>query len=262
MQKLPISVFIITKNEEDRISQAISSVIEWAAEVIVIDSGSNDNTVQIAKDLGAQTLFREWNGYGEQKIYGESICKNHWVLNIDADEEITHKLRDEILQAFQNDEPEYKAYKFIIKMLDRFSEKPKRFAPAHVRVRLYDKNHAGFKASSVHDSVELKKTNMPTKTFKNLVLHRSFRSYRHAIAKINRYSGMQAQDMLERGRRPSQLRIILEPINGFIKGYFFKRYFLLGVDGFIEGFIYAFARMMRLIKARELWKEHDAKQGK
>lgn len=261
MKKIPVSVFIIAKDEADRISRPIKSVRDWANEVIVIDSGSTDSTIDVAKELGAQVVHNDWNGYGLQKIFGETLCKNKWLLNIDADEEVTTKLRDEII-GIVNNGPKFYAYKMKIKILDRFSKQPKIFAPAHNPIRFYNIDYAGFKDSTVHDSVVLKDgVNEKIGQLKNIVLHRSFRSYRHAIAKINRYSGMQAEDMVSRGRRPSSLRIVFEPFLGFLKGYFAKGYCFMGVDGFIEGIIYSFARTLRLIKARELWKEQDHNKG-
>ena len=262
MHKIPVSVFIITKDEADRVSKPILSVRDWADEVIVIDSGSTDDTVEVAKNLGAKVVYNEWNGYGQQKIFGEKLCKNKWLLNIDADEEITPKLRDEIIGLIEAG-PKFHAYKMNIKMLGRFSKRPGFFAPAHNRLRLYNIDYAGFKDSTVHDSVVLK-DGVPNKIgqLKGTVLHRSFRSYRHAIAKINRYSGMQAEDMVKRGRKPSSLRIVFEPFIGFLKGYFVKRYCFMGVDGFIEGFIYSFARTLRLVKAREILKEQEYNKGR
>ena len=260
MKKLPISVFIITKDEADRIAQSVSSVIGWVDEVIVIDSGSEDATVEVASKLGADVVFNEWKGYGPQKVYGEKLCKNKWLLNIDADEEITTDLCDEIISIFEKEKPAYNAYRMKIRVLSRFADKPCLFAPEHNRVRLYHRDYAGFKDSTVHDSVVVNEGENVGQ-LKNIVLHRSFRSYRHAIAKINRYSSMQAEDMLARGRRPSNLRIVIEPFIGFIKGYFVKRHCFMGIDGFIEGVIYAFARTLRLAKARELWKESECKKG-
>jgi glycosyltransferase involved in cell wall biosynthesis len=258
--KLPISVFIIAKNEADRIPKPLLSVIQWADEVIVIDSGSDDGTLGVAETLGAKTVFNAWKGYGPQKVFGETLCRNKWLLNIDADEEITKELSDEIAAIFAKGEPACQAYKMKIRILSRFARYPAMFAPTHNRVRLYHSDYAGFKDSTVHDSVVLKE-NKGGKIgqLQNIVLHRSFRSYTHAIEKINRYSSMQAHDMLKHGRKPSVLRIITEPFLGFAKGYFAKRYCFMGLDGFIEGVIYAFARTIRLAKARELWKERDSR---
>jgi glycosyltransferase involved in cell wall biosynthesis len=260
MKKLPLSVFIIAKNEADRIPKPILSVIDWVDEVIVIDSGSDDNTLEVANKLGAKTVFNAWRGYGPQKVFGETLCKNRWVLNIDADEEVTPELRDEIITLFANGEPGLQAYYMHIKMLSRFQDRPGRFAVGHNQIRLYNLDYAGFKDSTVHDSVVLKE-NKDGKIgqMKNIVLHRTFRSYQHAIEKINRYSGMQAEDMVARGKKPTSLRIICEPFIAFFKGYFLKKHFLMGVDGFIEAMIYVLSRVLRLAKARELWRVKDEK---
>lgn len=254
MDKLPISVFIIAKDEEDRIPLSIKSVISWVDEVIVIDSGSSDDTVKVSENLGAKVLFRKWQGYGPQKVYGESICTNDWILNIDADEEISDSLKNEIIDIYK-DGFKFNAYKLKIKMVMRFASKPGIFAPMHNRVRLYNKNFAGFKDSTVHDSVVVK-DGEKIGQLKGDVNHRSFRSYKHAIEKINRYSTMQAEDMIKRGKIPSPFRILLEPLFAFLKGYFLKRYIFLGMDGFIEACIYTFARVIRLSKTRELYKQN------
>lgn len=259
--RLPISAFIITKDEEDRLPLAIKSVRDWVEEVIVVDSGSTDKTVDIAKELGAKVFFNEWQGYGPQKVFSENLCKNKWLLNIDADEEISPELALAIQSEFANGQQQYKAYSFVIKVVNRFSSKAGRFAPAHIQLRLYHKDYAGFKNSTVHDSVILKDgIKEKIHQFKQPILHRSFRSYAHAIAKINRYSSMQAEDMFKHGRNPSRFRIIIEPFMGFLKGYFIKRHCFLGIEGFIEGVIYAFARTLRLAKARELWAEQNCKK--
>src|SRR5437764_957280 len=96
MTTLPISAFIIACNEADRIGRAIASVRGWVDEIIVIDSGSSDDTVKVAQSLGARVLTHAWPGYGLQKRFGEEQCKNRWLLNLDADEEVTPELAQEI----------------------------------------------------------------------------------------------------------------------------------------------------------------------
>lgn len=256
-QSYPLSVFIIAKDEEDRIPESIKSVIDWVDEVIVIDSGSKDRTVAISNELGASVIYNEWNGYGPQKVFGEGKCRNDWILNIDADEAISPKLKEEIQQLFDNDLiNQAKAYHIPIKISTRFATKlPGRFAPSNDPIRLYHKEHAGFKDSSIHDSVIAKSSDCEIGKLKNIMIHRCFRSYRHAVEKINFYSTMQAEHMLEKGRKPSAIRILIEPFIAFVKAYTLRRYCLLGIDGFIESVIYAFSRTLRLAKAHEKWKE-------
>lgn len=101
-KRLPISVFITTKNEGDRLPKAINSVSEWVDEILVVDSGNEDDTVQVATDLGAdKVIFNQWRGYGPQKVFAEQRCHNNWVLSIDADKEISQLLRDEIITTFE-----------------------------------------------------------------------------------------------------------------------------------------------------------------
>ena len=246
---LPISVFIITKNEEERLPYAINSVRGWVDEVIIVDSGSSDRTVEVAHLLGAdKVMYNAWQGYGAQKIYAEKQCKNKWVLNIDADEEISQELRNEIIELFPNIES-HSAYKIIIKSWSRFLGKVPRYAQKNIFIRLYNKSKASFADSTVHDSVHVREGDYVR--LKHFAIHRCFKSYEHAIEKINSYTSMQADDLYKRGRNPSSIRIIMEPFFAFFKAYILNRYFLLGLEGFIEAIIYSFARVLRLAKTRE-----------
>ncbi len=258
MSKLPISVFIIAQDEADRIPPAIRSVRDWVEEVIVIDSGSTDKTVEIAKEEGATVVFNEWKGYGPQKAYGETLCSQKWLFNVDADEEVSPKLKDEIHALFANNsEPPEAAYEVRTLMCFAHDKRPRPFAPFMRHVRLYDKEKAGFKPELVHDSVFTKDGEKIGK-LKYGIYHRCFRSHRHAIEKINRYSSMQVDDMITKGRRPSTLRLLLEPTTTFLKCLLLRRYILFGMSGFVESCIYSFARFIRLAKAREAWAKIDA----
>lgn len=253
MTKLPLSVFIIAKDEQDRIPATINSVINWVAEVIVVISDPADATVAVAEKLGAKVIFNNWHGYGPQKVFGEKNCKNDWVLNLDADEEITPKLAEEIKNLFKP-EPSFKAYRLKIHALYNHQKKLPLLPAGTTQVRLYNRKFAGFKDSTVHDSVVLN-NGVAEKTLSGSVIHRSFRSYAHMMDKINSYTTMQAEDLFARGKYPSTFKIIYTPFLFFLKCYFLKRYIFYGIEGFTHAWIYSAAKTLRLAKARELfWK--------
>lgn len=257
----PISVFIITKNEADRIENIINLAKEIADEILVIDSGSEDDTVKIASNAGATVIFNEWKGYGAQKIFGEEKCKNDWILNIDADEEISAKLSQEIKEIFNNNDQENLAG-FKVKILNkfRFEKEPKKLAYYYNQFRLYNKNFAGFKNSTIHDSVELKPGfDKKIGQLKNIIAHQSFRSISHQIEKINSYSSMQAKHALKKGKNISYLKIFFTPFFAFFKAYIVRRYFIYGFKGIVYSCLFAFSRFAKVIKIREFFEEHQSK---
>lgn len=256
MSKIPLSVFIITKNEEDRIAPIISAVKNIADEILVIDSGSTDKTMEIASNLGAKVIYNKWNGYGPQKVFGESCCKNDWILNIDADEEVSKELALEIENLFLTKKYD-KFYGYRIKIVNKFfnEEKPKKLAYFYNQLRLYNRNFAGFKDSKIHDSVVLKnKENHKISQLKNIIYHQSFRSYEHWIEKINSYSSAQAIDAFKKGKNPSVLKILLISSFSFLKAYLIRRYFIYGLDGIIYSYVFSFSRLAKLIKTKELFR--------
>jgi len=257
IKKIPLSVFIITKNEADRIALVINAVKEIADEILVVDSGSSDATCEISSNLGAKVIFNEWQGYGQQKIFAENKCRNKWILNIDADEELSPELASEIEDIFlQNDHEKYYGFRMKIVNKFRFEKKPHKYAYFYNQLRLYNKDFAGFKNSSIHDSVELKeKDSSKIWQLKNIVYHQSFRSFEHWIGKINSYSSMQAKDGFAKRKNVSKAKILLAPSLAFFKAYFVRRYFIYGFNGLIYSFLFAFSRFAKAIKTREIFME-------
>lgn len=258
MEKLPISVFIIAKNEADRIPAAIRAVHDWVDEVVVIDSGSSDDTVAVSESLGARVVFNAWPGYGPQKVFGESLCRNAWLLNIDADEEISSQLGAEIRALFAQGEPACSAYTLPILPLYPFQQSGHPWTAFHHPVRLYHRGKAGFKDELVHDSVVVHEGAIGH--LKGMVLHRSFRSLAHHVEKVNGYSSAQADVLASRGRDPGVLALLLVPALAFFKQYILRREFVNGVDGIVVSHMYAFQRFIRLAKTRE--KRRLARHGK
>lgn len=249
-RKLPISAFIIAKNEADRIPTAIESVIEWVDEVIVVDSGSTDSTVEIAKAHGASVYYNDWSGYGPQKVFSEGLCRNNWLLNLDADEEVSTELQAEIINLFRVGELQCTAYTMPILPLYPFQDQGHPWTAFHSPIRLYDKRRAGFKDSPVHDSVVVQAGK--TGRLNGMVIHRSFRSLTHHIEKANEVSTLRAEHLVKRNKIPSGLSLLLIPMLAFFKSYIMRREFVNGVDGIIISHMYAFQRFIRLAKAREM----------
>lgn len=244
-----LSVFIITKNEEDRLPTALASLGDIADEVLVIDSGSTDRTCEIAEQSGARVLHRDWTGYGEQKVFGEQHCQHDWLLNIDADEALDERLQAEIRELLASGRiDEHQAYRLIVTPV--YNEKSNRFTSYQRPVRLYHRAHAGFSDSPVHDSVLVRDGKVAT--LKGQLLHRTFRSISHHLEKLNQYSSDQARDRFNKGRCPGALALLLTLPANFLKYYLLRRNFLLGIDGFIISCINAYWRFIRLAKTREL----------
>lgn len=259
MTPCPISLTVITKNESERLSYTLKSVQGVVDEIIVVDSGSTDETVKVAERYGAKVFFRDWTGYGDQKIYAESLVKNKWILNLDADESLTEGLRKEIQGLFQAGEPEKAGYEITLNLLFIGKKRATSFIREGTVVRLYNKEKAGFRKSRVHDSVVLKNKQDGVGSFQERAVHRCFKSYHHWIEKMNGYTDEQAQDWIERGRpEPSCVRLILEPIGAFFKSLFVKRYITLGTEGVVASYLYATAKLLRLVKVREVYQKKRA----
>jgi len=259
-----ISAFIITKNEAMRVAKAINSLKKIVEEIIVVDSGSTDDTVVIARNLGAKVIFNEWGGYVKQKTFGENLCKNDWILNIDADEELSQELQDEIEFIFSsNHQDKYLAYKTKIVILHRNDVKARHFAPYNECIRLYNRQYGSFANNintTTQDSVLFNPTiNSEGKIYNlnGIIYHRSGISIEQLVTKANFYSSEQAKDLLSLGRNPSKIRIFTEIFSYFFKTFVIRRYFVFGFDGFVDSMLFAFSRFIRLAKARELFNNKE-----
>jgi glycosyltransferase involved in cell wall biosynthesis len=249
--RLPLSVFIIAKNEADRIPAAIKSAIDWADEVIVIDSGSTDGTVTVAEELGAKVIYHDWPGYGLQKRFGEDQCRNDWLLNLDADEEITPELASEIQNKFADGSyQDADAWRIMIRDIFAHESSPAPWAYGFHQIRLYDRRKGRFSDSTVHDTVR-PKDGAELSDLNGIMAHRSDRSLEFQVAKYNRYSDMQVADMQARGRHLPRLRLLTEFPVSFLKGYFIRRYRKYGWWGVILAINYAHGRFLRVAKAYE-----------
>ncbi|GAA0779369.1 glycosyltransferase family 2 protein [Roseibium denhamense] len=249
--RLPLSVFIIAKDEADRIEKPIRSVIDWVEEVIVIDSGSTDATPEVAAALGARVIHNDWPGYGPQKRFGEDQCRNDWLLNLDADEEVTPELAEEIKAKFANGSyQDADGWRIMIRDIYAHEIAPAPWAYGYHQIRLYDRRKGRFSHSSIHDTVRPNE-GAHISNLNGIMAHRSIRSLEFQVGKYNRYSDMQVADMAARGRTLPRYRLLTEFPVSFLKAYFVRKYVKYGWWGLILSVNYAHARFLRVAKAYE-----------
>jgi len=229
-----LSVVIITKNEEKFIKDGIVSA-SFADEVLILDSGSNDKTCEIAKNLGARVEYQKWLGFGKQKQKAVNLAKNRWVFVLDSDERITNELKKEILEELKN--PKFDAY-FTPRLNNFWGKNIKRLGlyPDY-SIRLFDKTKASFNDNNVHESVVC---NCKKGYLKNNMIHLAYESIDEFITKQNRYSSI--------GAKSNKLKAIFSPFWTFFKLYFIKLGFLEGWNGFIIAKLYSQYTFWKYIK--------------
>ncbi len=247
-RRLPISCFIIAKNEADRLPRAIRSARDLVDEIVVIDSGSTDGTPQIATELGARALFNAWPGFGQQKRFGEEQCRNHWLLNIDADEEVSATLAAEIRALFANGEPVEAAFGTWASIVYPGDTRPRPFARDHFVYRLYDFRRVRFADSTLFDSVELK--GAPTRMLGGAIFHHTVRSMDDLIAKSNARAAYNAGNAKKKSRAVLALRTVTELPFSFLRYYLARAHVLGGMKGFEYAVIISFFRFVRIMRMR------------
>ena len=223
-----ISIVIITKNEAHAIADCLQSVA-WADEIIVVDSGSSDDTIKICKKFGAKVSITDnWPGFGEQKNRALALATKSWVLSLDADERVTPELQKEILQVIKgNAKASYR--------MPRSSSYCGQFirhsgwSPDYV-TRLFRRGHAKFSNDLVHERLISEEA---TLTLTSPLLHISYINLDEVLDKINRYSTAGAAMSFSSGKTATLGTAIRHGIWAFIRTYFIRLGFLDGKMGFI-----------------------------
>ena len=243
-----ISVAIITKDEGKRLADALRSV-EWADEVVVVDSGSSDNTLDVAKGFTDKVYARQFDDFSSQKNFAASKCSNEWVFSLDADEVVSEGLRDMILSAAAYP-GEYSA--FSVRRVNRlFGKVLSHSAGADYPVRLFIKDKASFR-QPIHEYL---KVDGKTGRLEGELMHNSTQSIRSEYEKTDMYTDMEARWMLENNMKPGIFKFLVYPFLMFIKLYFFKLGILEGKEGLVYAFVSARYSYVKYAKARRLAKD-------
>lgn len=215
-----------------------------AEDILVVDSGSTDDTVALAQKLGARVVHNPWVGFGPQKRFAEDEARHDWVLNLDADEWLTDELRDEIEAAFAAAmPPATRAFRMRTRLVYPDAEAPAPLADCHNYIRLYNRKMTRFRNSLTHDEVL---STSDVVQMRGEILHRSFRSVAHTMRKMLDYAELQAK---ENGapRRLATLRLAIELPFQFFKYYLLRGHCFGGRAGFAYASTLAVSRFMRLL---------------
>jgi glycosyltransferase involved in cell wall biosynthesis len=226
---LSLSLVIITLNEERNIERCIKSV-PFASEIIVVDSFSQDRTVQIARELGAKVMTRPFDGYRNQKQFAHEQVSSEWVLSLDADEALSPLLQDEIKNVLT--QPVQQVSGFRMPRLSFHLGKWIRHGGWYpdFQTRLYKKNKASWVGGVVHEHVAV--DGIVTDLNSDLQ-HYVFRDLDDQIDTNNEFSTLGAQDLMRRGCRFSVFKLVFKPVGKFFECFIWKRGFLDGPEGFI-----------------------------
>ncbi|WP_410474314.1 glycosyltransferase family 2 protein [Guyparkeria sp. TX1] len=259
--KLPVSVFFITK-DCGRWFERVLQPLAGFAEIVVLDSGSRDDTLEIAERHGARIYHRDFRGFGEQKQAALELCTQPWVLNLDGDEVIDDVLRDAIARLVRLDDPSVVGGR--VRIRDWFIGKLASKATRPIRrVRLFRRERGRFLARDrVHESVQLDMAGDRVVDLSGWIEHYGVESVALRVEKINRYSTYRADQDLARGKEPSPLKLFtIFPLR-FLKSYVLRRGFLSGRRGLIQSVgsaYYALLIEAKKFETRELERSGGAR---
>ena len=245
---LPMSVIIITKNEESNIERCLASV-QFAGEILVVDSGSQDKTRELAAQMNARVLQQEWLGFGPQKKWATGQAKFDWILSVDADEVVSNELRLEIESQFAQLDPKngYEMPRkswFLNQWIHHGGWYPDR------QLRLYHRQYSQWPDAQIHERVQV--PNGKIIPLKSPLLHYVFRNLQAQVDTNNRYSGLLAAADFAKGKRFSFLKALFKPGIKFIECYFLKLGFLDGFAGFVIAKNAGYSIFLRQIKLWEI----------
>lgn len=240
-----VSAFIVCMNEERQIRRCLDS-IKWCDEIVVIDSGSTDRTLEICREYTDRIVNRPWPGFVEQKRFGLLQCTSDWVLNIDADEVVTDELRDEIQATLMAPGGHQGFYLLrVVHYLGKFWRKGGWYP--EYRLRLCLRTATTWGGDDPHEKAIV---SGPTRRLRGELHHFTYEDFSNQIRSLNNFATAAADTLWKKGVRPSLLKILLNPLARFVKFYLLRKGFREGMSGFLVAGIEAFYVYLKYVK---LW---------
>ena len=248
MNNIKISAVIITLNEEKHIQECIDSVKDIVDEIVVVDSFSTDKTEVICRKNGVRFFQNEWEGYGQQKNWGNQQATYDYILSIDADE----RLSEDLKKAIEDIKKNWQYDGYSVNRLMYFQGRKLKFCLYPDRqIRFFDRRKTKWNESIVHERIITK--GITLKHINKDIIH--FEDNLHELVNAqNDYSTLSAKYCFDFGKKPNVFKLILSPISSFIKNYFFKLGFLDGAFGFFICVVIAHYHFLKYAKRIELYK--------
>ena len=248
MPRPPISAVLITRDAE-RLLGDVLTALAWCEEIVVVDSGSADRTLEIAKAHRARVLHHDFAGYGPQKAWAVTQATHDWVLVVDADEVVAPELAREIESRLNGDAATYAGYEIPISLvfLGRLMRHGGEYRMPHLR--LYDRRRGNYNQNRVHERVEL---DGPVGRLQHHMLHDSYGSIEAYFDKFNAYTTAGARDLEARGKSAGVATVVLRFPLTFIRQYLLRGHILNGYPGFIWSLFSAMYPVVKYAKLREM----------
>lgn len=251
-----ITGIIITLNEEKNIKDCILSLDKVCDEIIVVDSLSKDNTVQIAKDLGARVYLQEYLGDGPQKAFGVKYAENDWILSLDADE----RLEDDLVEKVSSLELDNENIAYAFKRRNFVGShwiKAAGFYPDYV-TRLYNRKTSGYLEKKAHSKVEAPKI----KKIKAHITHYTYESYANWVERLCWLSNHDAWAYYKDGKKAKKYKPIWSAIGAFLQKFIVKGGMFQGIDGITVTLTTIFRAYMKYTILNEIHKTRDNENDK
>ena len=243
----PVSATVITRNEEANIEEALAS-LDWADEIVVVDSGSADRTLDICRRFTGRVLHRDWTGFVDQKDHAARAARHDWIFSLDADERVSPELRREIgeLRRRGFDRAGYRIPR-VARFMGRWIQHGDWYPD--FQLRLFDRRRGAWQGGRVHESVRL---DSEPGYLKGEIHHFTYRDLSAYLRRLDTYSSLAAADYRERGRRAGALKLLGNPLVTFVKAYLLRRGFLDGRPGLMVAFMGAVSVFFKYAKLYEL----------
>lgn len=246
-----LGALVLTYNEEENITDCLDS-IDWIEEIVVVDSYSEDRSVELAQEYTSKVYQREFDDFASQRNFGLEKLESEWVLVVDADERVTEELKEEVLDKLFN--PQAEGYRvprrnyFLGKWIKYCGWYP------DYTLRLFKTAENSY-SGLVHEGIEL---DGEVADLDNDLIHYTYRNLHHYLDKMNHYTTLDAEKKYQAGVKKSLAYMLLRPVLEFIKKFFLKKGFLLGRQGLILSIFSAYYQFQKYVK---LWEKYEVQSG-